>query len=171
MVHYKLYLYKILTVHVYQHCHSEIWLHGVVVISSQTGVCTISMTSIQLMNHETFGSYFFVVVFVSVRYFFRQIHYCSRTKRWGNFAISRIPLHSWLGFPCIEHVSLSLQMICDMREGENAHFRWLWFPSTLKKCTYMSLCRYSERSFVQMKSNNVNKSLFGLNMYALYYYV
>jgi len=35
----------------------------------------------------------------------------------------------------------------------------------------MSLCRYCERSFVQMKSNNVNKSLFGLNLYALYYYV
>jgi len=141
-------VYKILTVHVYQHCHSEIWLHGVVVISSQTRVCTISMTSIQLMNHETFGSYFFVVVFVSVRYFFRQIHYCSRTERWGNFAISRIPLHPWLGFPCIEHVSLSLKMICDMGAGECTFSLTLISEYTKKGVRrYMSLCRY--RTFIR----------------------
>lgn len=93
-------MYGILTVHVYQHCHSEIWLHGVVVVSCQTRVCTISMVSIQLMNHKTFGCYFFAVVFVSVRYFLYQIRGFSNTERRCDFAVRGVPLHPWLGFPC-----------------------------------------------------------------------
>lgn len=172
---YKLYsVYKILTVHVYQHCHSEIWLHGVVVVSSQTRVCTICMTSIQLMNYKTFGCCFFVVVFVSVRYFLCQIHDCSRTERRGDFTVRGIPLHPWFGFTCNTRQFATIDDFAKGGEGDISTFSLNSISGHIKKKgERISVCVLigTEHSSIQMKSNYVNKSLFGSDIYVPCTYV